>query len=94
MSSLKQSTTLHNESNLFINWHFNDPKDTLAPILEKEDFPKGYVADTPQNRANAALACCAQLVRKLRTLQKRVDELENQSGRSSRSQQQQKKERV
>jgi|SaaInlV_150m_DNA_4_1039716.scaffolds.fasta_scaffold14462_1 hypothetical protein len=82
MSFLKQSTTLDNESNLFIDETNYDPMDTLAPILQKEDFPKGFVADTPQNRANAALACCAQLMRQLRTLKKRVDELENQSGRS------------
>jgi hypothetical protein len=82
MSSLKQSTVLHNESDLYIDWKNFDPMDTLAPILQKKDFPKGRVADTSENRANAALACCAQLMRQLRALKNRVRELENQSGRS------------
>jgi hypothetical protein len=81
MSSLKQSTTLY-ESELYIDSNSPDPMDTLAPIVNKKDFPKGRVADTSENRANAALACCAQLMRQLRVLKFRVRELESQSGHS------------
>ena len=77
MSSLKQSTTLYNESNLYINEKNYDPMDTLAPIIQMDNFPKGNVADTPENRANAALACCVQLTRQLRALQNRVHQLED-----------------
>jgi phosphoribosylcarboxyaminoimidazole (NCAIR) mutase len=77
MSSLKQSTTLYNESNLYIDEKNYDPMDTLAPIIQMDNFPKGTVADTPENRANAALACCAQLTRQLRALKNRVYELEH-----------------
>ena len=71
MSSLKRSTKV------FIDDTNTDIWDTLNPIITNATFPKGFVDDTPINRANAALACCAQLTRQLRELKKRVDELEN-----------------
>ena len=51
--------------------------DTLAPIIHMGNFPNGEVTDTPENRANAALACCVQLTRQLRALQNRVHQLED-----------------
>ena len=53
--------------------------DTLAPIIHMGNFPKGDVSDTHENRANAALACCVQLARQIRTLQNRVHQLENET---------------
>jgi hypothetical protein len=70
MSSLKKSKLFIDETNY-------DPMDTLAPIIHMGNFPKGDVSDTPENRANAALACCVQLARQIRTLQNRVHQLEN-----------------
>ena len=70
MSSLKKSKLFIDETNY-------DPMDTLAPIIHMGNFPNGEVPDTPQNRANAALACCVQLTRQLRALRNRVHQLED-----------------
>lgn len=51
------------------NW---DPMDTLAPLT----LPKGFVKDTPEKRANAALACCVQLTNRVQELEKKVHDLE------------------
>ena len=72
MSSLKKPK-------LFIDEKNYDPMDTLAPIINMGNFPNGNVSDTPENRANAALACCVQLARQIRTLKNRVHQLENET---------------
>lgn len=56
MSSLKKSS-FKTEATIYIDETNYDPMDTLAPIIQMGNFPKGVVADTPENRTNAALAC-------------------------------------
>ena len=77
MSSLKKSS-FKTEATIYIDETNYDPMDTLAPIIQMGNFPKGVVADTPENRTNAALACCAQLTHQIRELKHRIDELEKQ----------------
>jgi len=84
MSSLKKSS-FKTEPTIYIDETNYDPMDTLAPLIQMGNFPKGTVADTPENRANAALACCAQLTRQILTLTKRVYELENGTDRQLRA---------
>jgi len=56
---------------IFIDKTNYDVFDTLNPI----SLPSGMVQDTPENRANAALACVYSLARQLRSTQNDLDAL-------------------
>ena len=53
---------------VYVDSNNYDPMDTLAPLR----IPTGFLEDTPENRANAALACCVQLTRRIVELEKRT----------------------
>ena len=66
------------EKKIYIDVNNWDPMDTLAPLLD--DLPHDQeVPDTPENRLNAALACCVQLTKRLSKVEKELNNLKNKN---------------